>query len=205
MKIRSSLLFVLSFYLVVGLSQAQVSLVKNQELPTLSADEKVAFKKVINTMVKDLEAYISRIADKDELDQRRQDAIEQAVELFASADSNIVQVSSKIRYSITNVYVRRYFHRLYGIDAAKVDITFYDVARLDSLRRGEDGKYYGTAYIYQLTKIYFTEKNSPSPDYIDRTIKKIMVTLEPDDYWLRNENGPKFTAKLGDIKVEETR
>lgn len=155
-------------------------------------------------MVKDLQTYISRIADKDEVEQRRRDAIEQAVELFASLDSNIVQVSSATRHTVNDILVRRYFHRLYAIEAAKVDITFYDVARLDSLRRGEDGKYYGTAYIYQLTEIYFKEKNSPNPDYIDKTIKKIQVILEPDDYWLRNEKGPKFTAKLGDIKVEET-
>lgn len=194
-------------FLVIILFQqanAQLNQVKNKELPTLSNEEKLAFKTVINTMIKDLESYISRIADKDEITQRRRDAIEQAVELFASADSNIVQVSSKVKNTVKDVPVRRYFHLLYAIEAAKVDITFYEVARLDSLRRGEDGKYYGTAYIYQLTKIYFADKNSPNPDYIDKTIKKIMITLEPDDYWLRNEKGPKFTAKLGDIKVEET-
>jgi hypothetical protein len=162
------------------------------------------FKKVINTMVRDLQTYISRIADKDEQEQRRRDAIDQAVELFVSQDSNIVQVSSVTRKTVKDILVRRYFHRLYAIEASRVDITFYDVARLDSLRRGEDGKYYGTAYIYQLTEIYFQEKNALTPDYVDKTIKKIQIVLEPDDYWLRNERGPKFTAKLGDIKVDET-
>ena len=202
MKLKYVYTVALVFYAMTGFSQIQP--IKNEALPTLNNEEKLVFKKVINTVVKDLQTYISRIADKDEVDQRRRDAIEQAVELFASSDSNIVQVSSATKHTVNDILVRRYFHRLYAIEAAKVNITFYDVARLDSLRRGDDGKYYGTAYIYQLTEIYFKEKTSPSPDYIDKTIKKIQVVLEPDDYWLRNEKGPKFTAKLGDIKVEET-
>lgn len=204
MKLKLIYLFTVTlvFYAVTGFTQTEP--IKNAALPTLDDKEKLVFKKVINTMVKDLQTYISRIADKDEVEQRRRDAIEQAVELFASSDSNYVQVSSATRNTVTDILVRRYFHRLYAIEAARVNITFYDVARLDSLRKGDDGKYYGTAYIYQLTEIYFKEKTSPSPDYIDKTIKKIQVVLEPDDYWLRNEKGPKFTAKLGDIKVEET-
>ena len=196
--------FVFILNLLVNYTYGQNELIQTKDITLLSEKERKDFIEYIRALLDDLERYITMIADTQDIDQRRKDAIQEAIKLFIEPNKNFVEVSSKISNTIDSVLVRRYFYKLYAIEAAKVEITFYDIAHLDSLKKGIDGKYYGTAYLYQMTKIYKDNEKTFDPTYQDKTVKKIDIILEPDNYWLKNINGPKYILKLGDIKVVQT-
>ena len=189
--------------MIYGMAFGQEEVIKSDSLMALLPEEKDIFRDVIKSKVKDLELFISTIASKEDPEQKRLDAIYHALKLFIKPDSNIVEISSKLSNSKKNIFVKTYLHRLYSIQAHRVDITFYNIAHLDSLKRHTDGKYYGTAYIYQKTEIFFDEEDN-EPDYNDQTVKKIDIILEPDDNWIANKNKPKYLVYLSDIRVVET-
>jgi len=163
------------------------------------------FKKSIMKRVKRLEHYITLIANKEREDKIRRNAIDQAVELFET-DEKVVQVSymQAGQTKIKEYPVRTYFDRLYAIKANRVDITFYEVTQLTDIRQGIDGNYFATAYIFQDTKIYYTDE-SEVPDYQDQTTKAIDVSIKPDTVVIGDKPVVLYPAKLGNINVEETR
>lgn len=196
MNPRKSLLFII---FVVLTSQSAVAQTE------LSDELKDYFKKSILQKVKRLEHYISLIADKTKDDGLRKSSINQAVELFES-ENNIVQISSIAsgKEVVTDRPVRTYFDRLYAIKADRVEITFYKVTQLTDVRLGPDKKYYATAYIFQDTKIYYSNSKDV-PDYSDRTEKAIDITIRPDTTVIGDKTVVLYPAKLGNINVRETR
>ena len=170
----------------------------------ISEELRTYFKQSILKRVKRLEHYLSMIANKSIEDKLRRNAIDQAVELFESGDK-VVQVSSlkSGELNVREYPVRTYFDRLYAIKADRVDITFYEVTQLTDVRKGLDDKYYATAYIYQDTKIYYNSE-SEIPDYQDKTVKAIDVSIKPDTVIIGDKPVVLYPAKLGNINVKET-
>ena len=167
----------------------------------LSDKDLGAFKEKVLKKVNLLTVYISNIANKKADDQLRRDNITQAVNLFQDKNKTYVEVSSKNSSTIRKYSINQYFRRLYAVDAGQVKITFYEVAHLSDFRQAPDGKYYGTAHIYQLYEKYDYEG---ALVYTDKTIKKIDVTIDNLVKRVGDQEASVWDVKLGNIKVEET-
>jgi hypothetical protein len=167
----------------------------------LSDKDLDAFKDKVLKKVNLLTVYISNIANKKADDQLRRDNITQAVNLFQDKNNTYVEVSSKTSNTVRKYSINQYFRRLYAVDAGQVKITFYEVAHLSDFRQAPDGKYYGTAHIYQLYEKYDYEG---ALVYTDRTVKKIDVTIDNLVKRVGDQEVSVWDVKLGNIKVQET-
>jgi len=167
----------------------------------LSDQDLGAFKEKVLKKVNLLTVYISNIANKKADDQLRRDNIIQAVNLFQDKNKTYVEVSSKNSSTVRKYSINQYFRKLYAVDAGQVKITFYEVAHLSDFRQAPEGKYYGTAHIYQLYEKYDYEG---ALVYTDRTIKKIDVTIDNLVKRVGDQEIAVWDVKLGNIKVEET-
>lgn len=203
-KQKNNMHFRIQVFLVAFLMVGSVSAQEPAAEP-LSDELKDYFKKSILSRVRRLEHYIGLIASKEVNDNLRKNSIEQAIELFED-DKRIVQFSS-LKNGKETIYsrpVRTYFDRLYALKADRVDITFYSVTQLTDVRLGPDKKYYATAYIFQDTKIFYSDAKE-IPDYSDRTEKAIDISIKPDTVIIGDKPVILYPAKLGNINVRETR
>ena len=168
------------------------------DLPPKQRD---AFIKSIEEKVEYLQLYIQRISDKSIPIEERLEMIDSAIKLFSS-ENNIVQISNAITGEITKLPVRQYFRRLANIKATRVDITFYEGTKLEKLRRGSDMYYYGTALMFQETKIY---KDPEGADvYKDRTIKRVNFKSKQEFERYGDEKKPVMDTFLENINIKET-
>ena len=179
---------------------SQVNELKFNGPSSLTTLEEEKFKGLVLKKVHLLTNYISTIGDKDQESAKRQDAIDSAIKFFIDED-RIVQVSSNTRKNTRNIPVRTYFQRLYGIEASKVKITFYEVARITEFTEGKDGNLYGVAQIFQLFESFDGEGRLK---YTDRTIKNVQVVIKLKEKFTGQKMEKVMEVKLGDINVEET-
>ncbi len=178
----------------------QVNELKFNGPSNLTSLEEEKFKGLVLKKVHLLTNYISTIGDKDQESAKRQDAIDSAIKFFIDED-RIVQVSSKTRKVTRNIPVRTYFQRLYGIEASRVKITFYEVARITEFTAGKDGNLYGVAQIFQLFESFDGEGRLK---YTDKTIKNVQVVITLKEKFTGQKMEKIMEVKLGDINVEET-
>lgn len=171
--------------------------------PALTKEQRVAFIESIHKKLWILQHYISQIADKNIPIEEREEIAEEAVKMFMG-ENNYVQVSSKVSGKIEQIPVRTYFYRLMNINASQVEITFYEVTKLTDLKEGKDGYFYGTAFIYQDTKIYRDPK-IPDPTYYDKTIKKVDTRAKLHRSQIPGNKALMMDVKFGNIKVVETK
>jgi hypothetical protein len=171
-------------------------------VPSLNEAQRVAFIESIHKKVWILQHYISQIADKSISIEEREEIAEEALKLFMD-ENNYVQVSSRNSDKVTQIPIRTYFYRLMNIDASQVEITFYEVSKLTDLKEGNDGYFYGTAFIYQDTKIYRDAK--PNPAYYDKTIKKVDTRARLHRSQIPGNKALMMDVKFGNIKVVETK
>lgn len=203
MKLNS---FILSVALTVvtellspGLLRAQI-VYGDTVLMDLPDDQREAFINSIKQKVMHLQHYISKISDK-EIDLNvRLEMAESAVGLFSN-EENIVQISNARTGNIAQLPVRLYFKKLANIKAVKVDITFYKGVQFETIRRGTDGYYYGTALMFQETTISKGEGLMP---YKDRTVKRVNFKSRQEFTWIGDERVQVIETFLQDINVKET-
>jgi hypothetical protein len=148
-----------------------------------------------------LQHYISKISDKTVDLEERMEMIESAVKLF-SDENNIIQIANSRTGEITQLPVRQYFRRLAYINASRVDITFYKGIRLETLKRGSDGYYYGTALIFQETIIY--RQSDAASIYKDKTIKQVNFKCKQEQYKFGDVKEDVVEILLENINVKET-
>lgn len=206
-KFTCYLLTILCCFLWLGTAQAQNEAGINKlrvekRAKNLSDRDLEAFKGKVLKKVNLLTLYISNIANKQIDNQLRRDNIKQAINLFQDGNSNYVEVSSKYSDVVRKYSINQYLRRLYATKAAQVKITFYEVTHLSNFRQGPDGKYYGTAHIYQLYEKFNQEG---ALTYTDKTVKKINVTIDNLTKRIGDEEISVWDVKLGNIKVEETK
>ena len=167
----------------------------------LPPQQRNAFIKSIEEKVEYLQLYIQRISDKSIPIEERLEMIDSAIKLFSS-ENNLVQISNAITGEVTQLPVRQYFRRLANIKATKVDITFYEGTKLEKLRRGSDMYYYGTALMFQETRIY---KDPEGVDvYKDRTIKRVNFKSKQEFERYGDEKKPVMDTFLENINIKET-
>ncbi len=206
MKNRTILLITLFALSLSGKAFAQPSSINKLHVEkranNLSDKDLEAFKGKVLKKVNLLTLYLSNIANKEIDNQLRRDNITQAVNLFQDKNGNYVEVSSKSSSVVRKYSVNQYFRRLYATDAGQVKITFYEVTHLSEFRQGPDGKYYGTAHIYQLYEKY---NHEGALVYTDKTVKKVNVTIDNLVKRVGDQEINVWDVKLGNIKVEETK
>ncbi|MEJ1239297.1 hypothetical protein WBG78_14265 [Chryseolinea sp. T2] len=169
-------------------------------LVEIPEEQRRAFINSIKQKVVHLQHYITNISDKKiDLGVRLEQA-ESAIKLFSSED-NIVQVSNVRTGKITQMPVRSYFRALANIKATKVEITFYKGVQFETIRRGSDGYYYGTALMFQETTI---TKGENAISYRDRTIKRVNFKSRQEFTFIGDEKIQIIETFLQDIDVTET-
>lgn len=165
----------------------------------LSDEEIEAFRKQAMESVTDLSRYIRIIGEKSREESSRRKTVQLATGLFISED-NVIEASSLKEPKPIPYPVAAYFNRLLKLRYSAVSITWYKIYLSNDFKQGADGRYYGTATIYQRFEGRF---NRETGGYRDVTRKKItlIVTL------VNKYKGPNaihdWQLKLGDIKVEE--
>ena len=175
---------------------------KNNSNETNLTDEQIAgFKKQAVATVKELNDNIRTIiADRKIAPATSNKFIGMSVKLFVS-ENNTVQVSSKSG-RVDTIKIRTYLNRLKALSYQSVDITFYDVYLSKNFVKGDDGRYYGTATIFQR---FEGRNNNELGSYSDITKKSIQLVIEK----IKGNEGltdkERWQLKLGDINVEETK
>lgn len=195
---------ILSMFCFPVITQAQVqdqTFYGDTVLVELSHKQREEFIASIKQKLFYLQHYISKISDKSVDLEERVEMIESAVKLFSN-ENNIIQIVNSKSGEMTQLPVRQYFRRLAYINAAKVEITFYKGIRLESLKRGTDGFYYGTALIFQESVIY---KNADAPSiYKDKTVKQVNFKCKQELYKFGDEKQEVVEILLENINVKET-
>ncbi|MCB2221568.1 MAG: hypothetical protein KQI35_14310 [Bacteroidetes bacterium] len=163
----------------------------------ISPEEITGFEERAKEKLNELQNYITIIGDKEQDAEDREYAIQSALKLFIPG--SIMQVSNKTWGTLKEYEMRVYFRRLMSVDYNKVEIIFYKTAYISGLQKGPDGKYHGTATIFQEFKGYTGENLV----YSDMTTKTVDIVLDyiDDKYYERK----RWELLLGDVKVAETR
>jgi len=150
--------------------------------------------------IDEFQQYIITIGDKQSPPAERDLAEKEALKLFYPG--SIMQISRKMTdgsIKKTDRPMEKYLARLKALPYTKVVIEFYDIAYVDKLEKGPDGKYYGTATVFQK----FTGFNGDFIAYSDITKKEISVVIDLVEDKFFNEK--RWKVYLGDIKAGETR
>lgn len=165
----------------------------------ISEEEMKNFETLTKQKIGELQNYITKIGDKKTSEDEAGHCIKSATALFH--DNAGFEVSNKATKAIkTYRPVSKYFYSLRALKVAKVEITFYDVAYFSKFQKGTDGRYYGTAVIFQEFKSY---NNDGQLVYSDRTSKQINITLEQKQSLFGNNM--RWVVLLDDVKVQETK
>lgn len=123
--------------------------------------------------IEELGTYLSIISDIRTEYPEANKAIHQACELFVDENAT-VEVSSSNDNIKTKFKIREYFNRLKRLNYDKVEISWTNINYVSNLKKGEDGRYYGTIVLEQTLKGLNEEKVS----YSTLTNKNIEVVLK---------------------------
>jgi len=171
-----------------------------ENITKLNAEELQLFKQTTEVKINEFQNCIIIIGDKSKPEFDRNKAITSAVQLFvpdAKMQTSILYPTGEVK--ISSYLIEKYLQRLKGLPYAKVEINFYNIAYLSEFKIGSENKYHGTATIFQEFKGITNE----GAIYTERTVKTIDIILEyVEDEFFKVK---RWTIKLGDIKVTETR
>jgi len=193
------LLFVTATLVATGVASAQV-IYGDTVLTDIPEQQREEFINSIKRKVESLQVYITKISSKATDPKYKQELAESAVKLFESAN-NIVQISNARTGTVAQLPVRLYFLKLAGIKAEKVEITFYKGVRFETIRKGTDGYFYGTALMFQETAI---SKGDNLVSYKDRTVKRVNFKSKLELMREGDEVVQIIETFLQDINVKET-
>ena len=166
----------------------------------LSAEELSLFKSATEEKINELQNCITIVGNKDKPDHDRDKAIKSALKLFIpNAVMEVSKLYPNSKTRVSSYGIDKYFARLKSLTYRQVNIRFYNLAYLSNFQKGNDGKYYATATIFQ----EFRGITFDGREYVDRTTKTITVVLsyEEDEFFKIK----RWIVKLGDIKITETR
>ena len=166
----------------------------------LSQKDLDVFKEKTKQKIDEFQEYIKIIGDKSASRDKRNLAEKEALKLFY--DSAMIEISSIGADGVIKkkAYpMKEYLYKLKVLPYTKVEIEFFDIVYVQDFKKGPDGKYYGTATIFQK----FTGFNGDNIVYSDITKKEIEVVIDyiEDEYF----NERRWTVFLGNIKAAETK
>lgn len=158
------------------------------------------FKSETRKKVDEFQEYIIIISNKEESRERRDLAEKEALKLFfegAIMETSFLDVDGKV--TIKTRPMKEYLYRLKVLPYTSIVIEFYDIAYVSTFTKGEDGRFYATASIFQR----FTGFTGDNIVYSDITRKdiEIIVDLVEDPFYSEKH----WKVFLGDIRATETK
>jgi len=195
-QIISGLFFILTLA-AVGFAQGTSNF---SEQVKLSADDEQLFKEKSQRKVNELLDHITVLGDKAQTAANRESAEKEALKLFyvgAIMETSVIKPDGSV--DIKQRPMSDYFYRLKTLPYVKVKIEFFDLCYVQSFTLGPDGKYYGTATVFQK----FTGYTGDNMIYTDVVKKEISIIIENINDEFYNER--RWEIFLGDIKAAETK
>jgi hypothetical protein len=185
---------VLLWLLPAGRSAAQLSGLSE-------AEQRRLFTRKTEERIRDLEANIRTISDK-QLDRSlRDEAVSTTVAYFVD-EERVFQVSSLGSPDVMAYPVRKYLNRLLVLPYSRVEIKWFETRWVSNFRQAPDGKYFGTVRVYQVFRGFGPEEELR---YTDITSKDIEVAIEVLEMDLGGSTREVLHVRLGDVRVVETR
>ena len=195
-KFLIAFIFLLAYQ--IGAAQTKSSVLNFAEVINLNEGEIKIFINKTRQKVDEFQEYIIILSDKSESRERRNLAEREALKLFyPGAVIEYSKTSNEGDIKITTHAINDYLYRLKVLPFTKVVIDFYDIAYVTSFIKGRDGKYYGTATIFQK----FTGFSGDNMVYSSVTEKEIEVILENVEDEFYGEK--RWKIFLGNIKASE--
>ncbi len=156
------------------------------------------YKAKVLKKVADLETYIQTIVDKSALN--RDKAVDLACGLFVDEKAQVY--TSSMEGARRGRPVRRYLEGLMALSYDHVEIEWTNIQYVSGLRKGPDGRFFGTVQIEQRFEGFIDGR----PVYGDVTAKNITVVLEAYEIIDAQGNAnTRWDVFLSDIGVEQTR
>ena len=112
-----------------------------------------------------------------------------------------IDVSSLGSNKITYYRVRKYFEHLMRLNYDRVEIEWYNIEYVSDLQRQPDGTYVGVITIFQTFRGYDKEGNLT---YKDTTKKDITVYVKRKETQIGGRTIGFWDVLLGDMRVKET-
>lgn len=156
------------------------------------------YKAKVLKKVADLENYLKTIVDK--AARNREKSINLACRLFVNEQA--VVYTSNMEGARRGRPVRRYLEGLMALSYDQVEIEWTNIQYVSGLRKGPDGRFFGTVQIEQRFEGFIDGR----PVYGDVTAKNITVVLEAYEIIDAQGNAnTRWDVFLSDIGVEQTR
>ena len=188
-----SLALVLVLWVPLGKAQGMIHFA---EVISLSDSEIKVFVKRTQQKVEEFQEFMKIIADKTESRERRNLAEQEALKLFYKGA--VIEITSTDNQKSIKT-IRDYLYKLKILPYIQVNIEYYDVAYVTTFTKGDDGKYYATATIFQ--KITgFDNDNMQYTKHLKKEIEIILENVEDEFY-----GESRWKIFLGDIKATEVR
>ena len=188
-----SLALVLVLWVPLGKAQGMIHFA---EVISLSDSEIKVFVKRTQQKVEEFQEFMKIIADKTESRERRNLAEQEALKLFYKGA--VIEITSTDNQKSIKT-IRDYLYKLKILPYIQVNIEYYDVAYVTTFTKGDDGKYYATATIFQ--KITgFDNDNMQYTKHLKKELEIILENVEDEFY-----GESRWKIFLGDIKATEVR
>ncbi|MBN1118096.1 MAG: hypothetical protein JXA77_12875 [Bacteroidales bacterium] len=183
-----------------GYTQSGGSPLHFAEVINLSESEIRVFINRTRQKIDEFQEFIIILTNKSESRDRRNLAEREALKLFyPGAQIETTLTLENGQEEVTTRLIKEYLYKLKILPYTKVVIEFYDIAYVTTFTKGRDGKYYGTATIFQK----FTGFQGDDMVYSSVTKKEIEVILENVEDEFYGEK--RWKIFLGDIKASEVK
>ncbi|WP_377242106.1 hypothetical protein [Persicitalea jodogahamensis] len=167
--------------------------------PFLSAEEYKEYSEKGIARVHQFANYLQVIADKSQSLSDRNQAVNQAAQLFEP--SATVSVSGS--RGVSRYPVREYLNRVKLLPYSRINVTWTEVRYIEELKQEADGNYYGTITGQQVFEGY--GRDGKSIAYGDVTKKNIKVKLESYEKVIDGRATTNWGVLLGNIGLEAER
>lgn len=126
-------------------------------------------------------------------------AIDEAIKLFISEQSQVAVTGVDTRY----FSIRDYLDRIRNYSYGRVDIMWTEIGYVSQLKKGTDGNYYGVITVTQQFVGY--GEDGKTPTYVDQTEKDIEIVLRTFTVSNRGRIEVDCEVLLNDIGVRDIR
>lgn len=166
----------------------------------LSPEEQEYFSTRALRKTEALSLYLGIISDKDADVLYQDNAIEEALKLFAD-ENKLVEVSSINRDQIITYKIGEYLNNLRMLPYQKIELIWNQIQYINNIKQGLDGNYYGTVTVEQVFRGYGKDNMIM---YEDFTVKAIEVVIKPYNMIVEGDSIPKWDVFLSNIGVKQT-
>jgi hypothetical protein len=168
-----------------------------QAIPTLSEAEYLGYRQKGVDKVKEFEAYLNVIANKNTDPDEKDKAIDEAAKLFIPGST--IEVTSLNKPGVSKYDIKDYLTRLKLLPYASAKLEWANVGYVKELKQEADGNYYGTITGEQT---FIGLGDAGQPIYSDVTKKSVKVRLQSYQKQIEGAEQLNWELLLGSIGIE---